>query len=93
MFSANAFDSKVIDDKAEGDGTGGMAEEAGSVCSAGEKTFQGGNKYGMIDAGHWNEVAKWLLAEESSQGTKDNFGLDTDVAVAALLKLLAGNEC
>jgi hypothetical protein len=52
MFSANAFDSKVIDDKAEGDGTGGMAEEAGSVCSAGEKTFQGGNKYGMIDAGH-----------------------------------------
>jgi len=31
MFLPNILDSKVVDDEAEGDGTGGMSEEAGSV--------------------------------------------------------------
>jgi methylenetetrahydrofolate dehydrogenase (NADP+)/methenyltetrahydrofolate cyclohydrolase len=55
-----------------------------------KETFQG-NKYGVIDAGRWNEATKWLLAEESSDGAEDNFGLDPDVWQPSP-KLLAGNE-
>ena len=49
MFAANVLNSKVVDDKAEGDGTGGMTEEARHVGSG--TVTKGGKMFDEVVVG------------------------------------------